>query len=127
MVLPGLRRVQRVAWVVRHLTHLRARVAERDAEQPRREPGRDRVHARSAVEPEGRLVRDPTLHPPAGEGGQIRLGVRELSPGGHDRRSLSAVPELDGTSEWRGSTLLNAPISRVKLRPRQVVDLATPT
>jgi hypothetical protein len=46
------------------------------------------VHAWSAVEPERRLVHDPTFHALPGEGGQIRLGVRELSPGGHDRRSL---------------------------------------
>ena len=63
VVLPRLRRVQRVARVARDLTHLRARVAERDAQQPGRDPGRDRVHARSAVEPQRRLIHDPTLHP----------------------------------------------------------------
>ncbi len=46
------------------------------------------MHARPAVEPERRLVHDPTLHPLPGEGGQIRLGVRELGPGGHEGRSL---------------------------------------
>jgi hypothetical protein len=63
VVLPRLRRVQRVAGVARHLAHLRAGVAERHAEQPGADPGRDRVYARSAVEPERRLVHDPTIHP----------------------------------------------------------------
>ena len=92
VVLPRLRRVQRVARVARHLADLRARVAERDAQQPGPDPGRDRVHPRSAVEPERRLVHDPALHPFPGEGGQVRLGVRELSPGGHDRPSLPPSP-----------------------------------
>ena len=53
------------------------------------------MHARSAVEPERRLVHDPTLYPLPGEGGQIRLGVRELGPGGHDRPQPTAVLDRD--------------------------------
>ena len=104
VVLPRKRGVRRVARVARNLAHLRARVAERDTQQPGPEPGRDRVHARSAVEPERRLVHDPTLHPLSGEGGEIRLGVRELSPGGHDRRSLPACSTwtLPGRAASRG-------------------------
>jgi len=51
------------------------------------------MYARSAVKPECRLVHDPTLHTLSSEGGQTRLGVHELSPGCHDRRSVS--PYLD--------------------------------
>ena len=47
------------------------------------------MHARCAVEPERRLVHDPPLHPRPAERGQLRLGAGELSPGGHDRCSVS--------------------------------------
>src|SRR5262245_27067451 len=92
VVLPRLRRVQRVTRVPGHLADLRAPVAERHAQQPGGDPGRDRMDPWSAVEPERRLVYDPALHPLTRERGQIRLCVRELGPGGHGRRSLPTCP-----------------------------------
>jgi hypothetical protein len=71
----------------RHLVHLRARGAERDARLPAPSQG---VTGCTRGPPSSRSVawHDPTLHPLPGEGGQIRLGVRELGPAGHNRRSL---------------------------------------
>jgi hypothetical protein len=64
------------------------------------------MHTRSAVEPEGRLVHDPALQPLPGEGGQIRLGVRELSPDGHDQRSLRPGYPLSDARQVKDTVLI---------------------
>ena len=57
------------------------------------------MHARSAVKPERRQVHDPTLHPFPGEGGKIRLSVRELSPGGHADAAYVPYPDASAKPE----------------------------
>ena len=73
---PRLGGVQRVARVVRPSRIFRTPVAERNAQQPCPEPGRDRVHARAAVEPDRRLVHDPTF---------LRAGRRPPDPARRSR------------------------------------------
>jgi ubiquinone/menaquinone biosynthesis C-methylase UbiE len=67
------------------------------------------VHARSAVEPKRRLVHDPTLHPLPREGGQIRLCVRELRPGRHERAAYFSASS--GRSAHLGGAGYAPPVS----------------